>query len=101
MRAWRLYTAWGIVVLLLTGWFWPMGVTGLILTLVAVVITLVQMTRFAAHHCGTSYAIRHLVLSVCLMPMLLLGVFVVPRLVETDIDRWRAIEDRRDTAEES
>lgn len=98
MRAWRRYTAWGLLAAFIGGivW-WPMALMALVFVLVACVMTLVTMTRYAAHNFGTAYAVRHLLLAIVLSPILLLGVFLVSRLVQADIERWHLNADRPPT----
>ena len=60
----------------------------------ASVMTLIYMTRAAARELGTGYAVRHLLLAVALTPVLLLGIFIVPLLVQSDMIKWREAEGR-------
>jgi hypothetical protein len=41
------------------------------------------------------YAARQVVLAVILSCVLLLGVWLVPTLVESDLSKWRLVEERR------
>ena len=95
MRAWRRYTAWGLLgsvagVIL----WWPAAVVAIAFALFAGVMTLIKMTRYAAHNLGTGYAVRHLLLGVALTPILLIGIFLASRLVEADIERWHLTAER-------
>jgi uncharacterized protein involved in response to NO len=96
MRAWRRYTAWGVLACLiaLVIW-WPTALVPLAFVLLAAVMTLIRMTRYAAHNVGAGYAVRHLALAIVLTPFLLLGVFLVSRLVQADIERWLLTADER------
>src|SRR5687767_13574479 len=71
MLAWRRYTAWGLLAAFIGGvvW-WPAALLALVFVLVACVMTLVTMTRYAAHNFGTGYAVRHLLLAIVLTPVL-------------------------------
>ena len=76
---------------------WVAALSALGFVLFASVMTLVEMTRYAAHNVGKGYAARHLVLAVLLAPVLLAGVLLVSRLVEADIERWHLMADRART----
>ena len=52
------------------------------------VLTLIYMTRVAMVAVGVGYAVRQLLLALALSPVLLLGVFLVPRLIESDLMNW-------------
>ena len=46
---------------------------------------------------GTSYAVRHICLTVMLMPMLLLGIWMVPVLIKSDLLKWHSIGEDKGT----
>jgi hypothetical protein len=98
MRDWRRYTAWGLLAAIVgvVVW-WPAALVAMAFVLVACVMTLITMTRYAAHNAGTAYAVRHLALAIALMPVMLLGIFLVSRLVQADIERWHLTAQRPPT----
>jgi hypothetical protein len=57
-------------------------------------IAIIYMGRAALAEVGAGYAARHVVLAVALSIVFLLGVWVVPSLVQSDLIKWRAVEDR-------
>lgn len=95
MRSWRSATAW---------FFWAaiacLFVSRLVAIIAAVgalccsIMTLVHMGRAATFEVGRGYAARQVILAVLLMPFLLLGIFIVPPLVESDLLNWREVEER-------
>ncbi len=98
MRAWRRYTAWGLLAFVVGSIVWlPAALLATVFSLVTCVMTLVTMTRYAAHNFGTSYAVRHLILAIVLLPILLFGVFLVSGLVQADVERWHLTADRPPT----
>ena len=66
-----------------------LAVCGFCVLGVGSIMTFLHMTRLAADEVGRGYAIRHLILAILLWPILLLGIFVVPALVEEDVIRLR------------
>jgi hypothetical protein len=53
------------------------------------------MGRAARSEVDAGYAARQVVLAVILSCVLLLGVWLVPTLVESDLSKWRLVEERR------
>jgi hypothetical protein len=96
MRMWRSITAWSsvITILGLVSYF-PFALMSVAVLGVASIMALMYMTRAAWHAVDSGYAIRHLGLAIFLMPLALLGVFLVTRLVESDIKKWQ-VEDEAD-----
>ena len=39
-----------------------------------------------------SYAVRHILLALVLMPICLLGIWIIPELIKSDLHNWRAHE---------
>ena len=74
-------------------YYYPLGLGASAATLVAAVFTLIYMGRVAAEEAGTGYAGRQVVLAILLSPLCLLGVWLVPLLVESDLQKWRTIEE--------
>jgi hypothetical protein len=100
MCAWRRYTAWGLLACVAGLIVFPLSaLVALVFVLFSSVMTLIGMARYAAHNVGRAYAIRHLVLAIILTPILFLGVFLVSRLVQADIERWLAA-DTNDTSKQ-
>lgn len=86
---------WSLVVFIGGSLLFPLaGAAGLVGLAVASVMTLVYMTRAAACEVGAGYALRHLLLAIALMPVLFLGVLVVPLMVQSDMIKWRDAADR-------
>ena len=101
MRMWRSITGWALafalfVPSLFTSMelkaFVPLALAALALLVVASTLTLYYVTRAAAAEVSVGYAVRHLCLAVALYPVFLLGIFLVPRLVESDMIKWRLAE---------
>lgn len=89
MCAWRRYTAWGLLACVIGLIAWPpSALVALAFVLFSSVMTLIGMTRYANSNVGKAYAIRHLALAIVLAPIFFLGVFLVSRLVQADIERW-------------
>ncbi len=55
------------------------------------IVTWYFMYRAAAAEVDSGYALRHLLLAVLLTPFLLIGVLLVPLMVESDLTKWRAV----------
>ena len=60
---------------------------------VATTLTLISMTRTAAHEISPAYAVRHLILALLLLPIFFLGPLLVPKLVQADARRLRLSEE--------
>jgi hypothetical protein len=91
MRFWHSMTAFSFVALIYSAMALPLlvFVAILVLLLISVVLTLVYMTQAAVREGGTGYAVKHLVVAIVLSPILLLGVFLVPLMVQADVARRR------------
>jgi len=89
MHLWRTIGIWSLLWLLLGAVFPMVGAIALVSMLVAIVMTLIYMTRLATREVSTGYAIRHLLLALLLMPIFALGLIVVPLMVESDLVKWR------------
>ena len=63
--------------------------------MVCSILTLIYMWKAAAIEAGFRYALRQTVLAVLLTPPLLLGVYLVPILVKSDLLKWRRVEERK------
>lgn len=95
MQLWRSVAVWSLVAFVGGSLlFPPAGAAGLMVLLVASIITLVYMTRAAAREVSAGYALRHLVLAIALMPVFFLGVLIVPLMVQSDMIKWRDMSDR-------
>lgn len=95
MCAWRRYTAWGLLACVIGFIVWlPIGFVAGVFVLFSSVMTLIAMTRYAASNVGRGYAIRHLVLAIALTPILLVGVLLISRLVQADVERWILADER-------
>jgi hypothetical protein len=90
MRLWRRIAGWGFW-LSIPGlvFYLPLAVVAVAVLCVGSIGALVCMTRAGANEVGTGYAVRHLLLALLLIPILFLGVFLVTRLVESDLVGWR------------
>ena len=100
MRIWRSVAFWSLLVFIggaLSNRL--LAAVGLGALLAASVMTLLYMTRAATTEVSTSYALRHLFLAIALTPILFLGVFVVPVLVQLDLIKWRDAARRTGTAD--
>jgi hypothetical protein len=90
MRLWRRVAGWGFwlsiagIVLYL-----PLALAAFAVLCLGSTCTLVFMVRASAREVGVGYAIRHLLLAIVLLPVMFLGVFLVTRLVESDMVTWR------------
>jgi hypothetical protein len=95
MRKWRSYSGWSVCIII-AGFllYSPLGAGALICLVVTSIMTLGFMTLAARSEVGTAYALRQLTLAVILVPALLIGVFVIPLLVESDLIKWRHGEER-------
>ena len=91
MRTWRWVAFWcvpAIVLGLFTKSAWAVLVSTAAFS-IATVLTLFYMTLTAYYEVDCGYAIRHLLLAIALCPFMLLGLFLIPSLVQTDIEKWR------------
>ena len=94
MRRWRSACGW---------FFWatvaglycyrPVGLSAAAGAVCCSVMTLIYLGRAATHEVGVGYAARHITLAILLMPFLLLGIYIVPPLVESDMLNWRRTEE--------
>src|SRR4051794_21361944 len=84
MNRWRLGC---LVSLLFTVWVpfftpWPLlAILGLPALLTCAVMTVIYIGRLCYHEVGTSYAVRHVLLALVLMPFFLLGIWIIPELI--------------------
>jgi hypothetical protein len=90
------------------GWAWwatlltlPLGTAEITLALAAIFLvfagmSLYHMFRVAAAAVGRGYAARQLAVALLLMPALGVGVFLVTRLVRSDLLNWQLSEERAD-----
>ncbi len=95
MRSWRSIAVWmlPITVIALIE-YPPIAFIPLVVLTASTTLTLTYMTRAAANEAGTRYAAMHFLLALALLPVLFLGVFVVTRLVESDLSKWRSDENQ-------
>jgi hypothetical protein len=96
MMRWRSVCGWsfwlGIVSLVADNYFnvpiplraWPIlaSISGMS---VGSIMTLIYLAKASCATVGTGYAVRHLILAVALLPVCLLGIFLVPMLVQSDL----------------
>jgi len=94
MRFWRAVTggclilsAFGFVNILL-------AVIPLAGAVVSAMLTLKYLWLTGYVEAGAGYATRHLLLAIILLPWGFFGIFLVPILLESDMLKWHAVEDR-------
>jgi hypothetical protein len=109
MMRWRSRCGWCVVAMLLLmglAMLWPpisflpeflQAGTGLCLIgmLITSIFTLIYLGRAAMTEVSAGYAARQVILAVLLTPIFLLGVFVMPILVQSDLLKWRRVEERK------
>lgn len=94
MRFWRSVTG-GCLLLSLFGFLNVLlAIAPVVGAIVAAVLTLKYLWLAAYIEAGAGYATRHLVLAIILLPWGFFGIFLVPILLESDMLKWHAEEDR-------
>jgi hypothetical protein len=90
MQRWQWIATCCFVMMLVGSLFYrPFASLAFIALVVAIIMTLQYMTRAAAGELGTGYAVRHLILALVLLPFFLLGLFMIPGLVASEIRKSR------------
>ena len=94
MRFWRSVTG-GCLALSLFGFVnILLAVVPLVGAVVSAVLTLKYLWLAGYVEAGAGYATRHLALAIILLPLGFFGIFLVPILLESDMLKWHAEEDR-------
>jgi hypothetical protein len=75
-------------------WSFPLAIGAAGVSIFAGVLTLIYMGRAAEAEAGAGYAARQVTLAAILSIICLMGVWLVPLLVESDLLKWRALEER-------
>lgn len=99
MRCWCSVTG-GCLLLSLFGFINVLlAIAPLIGAIVAAILTLKYLWLAAYIEAGAGYAARHLALAIILLPWGFFGIFLVPILLESDMLKWHAEEDRETVRE--
>jgi hypothetical protein len=64
--------------------------SALAMTLASAILTIYYIGRLAQSQVGTGYAVRHVLLTIMLMPIVFLGIWVVPELIKSDLINSRS-----------